>query len=214
MGQEAVIFDLDGTLWDSVKNVVIAWNRVIERSGISERMTEEQMRGYMGKTIEQIAEAFVHSVPKQQALEIMKECCRQEAGYLSVHGGKLYPKLEETLQQLSSKYLLAIVSNCQPGYIESFLVAHQMQKYFTDWECYGATGKPKGDNIRRIIEHNGVKKAVYVGDTQADFEACKQANVPFIHAAYGFGKIDAPVTRIQSPAELLALTDRLFSSGK
>lgn len=210
MKQDAVLFDLDGTLWDSVEQVVTAWNRVIEQSGVPERMTEELMSGYMGKTIEQIAELFFHSVSKERGLEIVRECCRYESGYLSVHGGRLYPELEKVLQQLSKQYFLAIVSNCQPGYIEAFLTAHGMRTYFGDWLCYGETGKPKGENIRLVMERNQVGKAVYIGDTQADFEACQQAGVPFIHAAYGFGTVDAAVPHAQSVQELPHLIERLL----
>ena len=42
--------------------------------------------------------------------------------------------------------------------------------------------------IRLILERNGLKNPVYVGDTQGDYEACKKADVPFIWAAYGFGR--------------------------
>lgn len=214
MGNTAVIFDLDGTLWDSVENVVTAWNYVIETSGVPERMTGEQMSGYMGKTIEQIAELFFHSVPKEQGLEIIRKCCDYESGYLSVHGGRLYPQLKETLERLSAEYFLAIVSNCQPGYIEAFLTAHSMRAYFSDWVCYGETGKPKGENIRLVMQRNSIGKAVYIGDTEADFEACRQAGVPFIHASYGFGSVGAEVPRIGSLAELPAMAGSLLEGTK
>ena len=79
-----------------------------------------------------------------------------------------------------------------------------MEGYFTDWECSGRTGLPKGENIRLVVERNHLQAPVYVGDTRLDYEAAQQAGVPFIHAAYGFGTIEG-VTAIHKPVELLEL---------
>ena len=75
-----------------------------------------------------------------------------------------------------------------------------------DFECIGRTGKPKSENIRLIIERNGLKAPVYVGDTQWDFDAATAAGVPFIFAAYGFGHVEN-TPRIAAPAELPALVE-------
>ena len=61
-------------------------------------------------------------------MRLMDECCEQENIYLAEHGGILYPKLEETLQKLSEKYPLFIVSNCQDGYIQSFYSGNHTAK--------------------------------------------------------------------------------------
>ena len=61
----------------------------------------------------------------------------------------------------------------------------------------------KGENIRLVTERNHLDAAVYVGDIQGDYEASRQAGVGFIHAAYGFGKVDADVPEICTFAELV-----------
>ena len=58
----------------------------------------------------------------------MDEMCSYENEYLSIHGGTLYPGLEDTLKELKKNYRLFIVSNCQSGYIEAFLHAHIIRK--------------------------------------------------------------------------------------
>ena len=85
---------------------------------------------------------------------------------------------------------LFIVSNCNEDYIPSFLDAHQLHRYFTDWECIGRTGRPKGENIRLVVKRNHLASPLYVGDTHMDQEAAAQAEVPFLHAAYGFGEVE------------------------
>ena len=58
----------------------------------------------------------------------------------------------------------------------------------SDFDCFGNTGLPKGQTLRLLCERCNVRDAVYVGDTQGDMEASEQAGLPFVWAAYGFGK--------------------------
>ena len=125
-----------------------------------------------------------------------------ENEYLRKHGGILYAGVEETLRKLKEKYHLYIVSNCQKGYIEAFLDFYHLWEYVEDIECYGNNLMQKGDNIRLVVERNHLNAAVYVGDIQGDYDASCKAGIPFIHAAYGFGKIKADVPAIQAITEL------------
>ena len=76
---------------------------------------------------------------------------------------------------LKEKYPLYIVSNCQSGYIESFLAYYHLEDYFSDMECFGNNGMQKGENIARLARRNHLDKAVYVGDIQGDYDASMQA---------------------------------------
>ena len=76
--------------------------------------------------------------------------------------------------------------------------AHGLGKYFADFENPGRTGLPKADNIALVVERNGLRRPLYIGDTQGDFDAAAKAGVPFLHAAYGFGQIDRPVPRAET----------------
>ena len=198
---KGILFDLDGTLWDSSQNVVKSWNEVLEKR-TGKIITPQDMQGYMGKTLEKIGELMLPDIPADLRSDIMKECCDNENKYLKVHGGVLFPNLEKVLAELSEKYKLFIVSNCQSGYIEVFLEYTGFGKYFTDFECPGGTGKEKGDNIRIVVERNGLDKAVYIGDTQGDCDSADYAGVPFIHAAYGFGTINREVPAVNSLSEI------------
>ncbi len=195
---KGIIFDLDGTLWDSSEQVVTAWNMALaKRPETDLQITVEDMHGYMGKTLEAIAGLMMPEIELPVRLEIMDECCQMEHEYLKTSGGKLFPKLEETLKKLSESYKLIIVSNCQDGYIQTFFYCNpQLEKYFADFECPGRTGKGKGENIKLVFERNNLDKAIYVGDTQGDCDASDFAGVPFVHAAYGFGKINREVPKI------------------
>lgn len=186
---DSIIFDLDGTLWDSREGVSNAWCEVLKNHDIERKVvTVEDLSKTMGMLLYDIGKLFMPEVEEKYRNSIVDECCHMEHVYLSEHGGKLYDKLEDTLNELSKKYKLFIVSNCQDGYIETFFKAHGLSKYFTDYECPGRTGKLKADNIKMIVERNHLKSPIYVGDTKWDMDSAHKAGVPFIYASYGFGK--------------------------
>ena len=136
------------------------------------------------------------------AQSVLDQILSQENAYVAANGGVLFPGVAETLDLLSRRYPLFIVSNCQDGYIEAFFQAHGLGKYFRDYENPGRTGLPKGDNIALVVRRNGLKNPLYIGDTQGDFDAASRAGVPFLHAAYGFGRIDRPVPSVAAFAAI------------
>ena len=191
MKKDSIIFDLDGTLWNSITGVLGTWNEVLKSyPEVNKVITKEELESCMGMKIYDIAAKLFPNESKEMQMKLMDECSRLECEYLSKHGGKLFDGLEETLKKLSKDYKLLIVSNCQSGYIESFFEAHKLKKYFIDYECLGKTKLSKGENIKLVIERNNLKSAVYVGDTILDAEATKVANIPFIFADYGFGQVE------------------------
>ena len=203
--KKAVIFDLDGTLWDSSESVAAAWNTVFSRCpDIPRRITVSDMHSYMGKTLDKIAPLALPDTPEPRRSEVLWEGVRYEQEYIAQHGARLYPMLRETLEQLRREYALIIVSNCQDGYIQCFFEFSGLKELFVDFESAGATGLSKGENIRLVIQRNGIDRAVYVGDTQGDLDSADFAGVPFIRAAYGFGQMNREVPEISEFSELPA----------
>ena len=193
MKETMLIFDLDGTLWDSSQPVAESWNEVFERRHADlQPLTAQDIRNVMGKTMEEIARTIL-PVYDEAGKELFAECETYEVDYVSEHGGTLFEGVEETLQELMDEgYRLAIVSNCQTGYIGAFLKSMKMDKYFCDTEEWGNTLLPKDENIRLVMDRNNCEKAIYIGDTQKDMDSARGAGIPFIHAAYGFGQTVEP----------------------
>ncbi len=199
----AVIFDLDGTMWDSTGCACAIWNRVFEKRGdIGFEMTKEKAESLMGKTMEEIGVLLFPDAPEVRRKEIVDEFGEEEVEYLKENGAILYDGLEDTLRMLIGNHELYIVSNCQDGYVPAFLQAHRLGGYFIDIEMSGRTGLDKGSNIRLIMERNDIRRAVYVGDTEGDERAARAAGVPFIYAEYGFGKAVSPDAVISRITEL------------
>ena len=203
--KKGIIFDMDGTLWDSSEGVAKSWTRVVNEEYDRARViTTKDMQKVMGKTMDKIAEILFPNLDEEARLALMSHCCKYENEYLLEHGGVLFPQLEETLKVLKEKYHLYIVSNCQSGYIEAFLEHYGFGHYFDDIECYGNNLLSKGKNIRLVVERNELSDAVYVGDIQGDYDATMEAGLKFIHAAYGFGTIEQETAKINNFTELPA----------
>ena len=203
---DSIIFDLDGTLWNSIEGICEVWKKILARHpNITKVVTTEGMEGCMGLPMNEISKKLFPDLDEDFQMKLMKEFCEIEQVYLEEHGGMLFPKLEETLEKLSRKYKLFIVSNCQDGYIQCFFKAHKLNKYFNDFECWGVTGLSKGENNKIIMERNELKKPIYVGDTNVDAESAKVAEIPFVYARYGFGNVEEYDYVIDSFEELLTL---------
>ena len=207
-----VMFDLDGTLWDSAESVAESWNEVFKaRDASLPMLTAEDVHRVMGLTMKEIAEALQPGMDPAWRDTVFDECCRHEVDYLYDHPGMLFSGLQETLETLRDEgYTMAIVSNCQLGYVASFLHGSGLGSMFADYEEWERTGLPKGENIRLVMERNGFTKAVYIGDTSKDEEAARAAGIPFIHAAYGFGSAEAPDGVIRDIRELPELIRRAY----
>lgn len=211
MDIDSIIFDLDGTLWNSIEGICEAWKTVLANNpNITGIVTPEDMQGCMGLPMDEIGKRLFPDLDDKFRTKLMKEFCETEQVYLGEHGGRLFPKLEETLEKLSKKNKLFIVSNCQDGYIQCFFKAHKLNKYFSDFECWGVTGLSKGENNKIIMERNNLKKPIYVGDTNGDAESAKVAGIPFVYARYGFGNVEEYDYVIDRFEELFLLTSKSY----
>lgn len=206
MNVDSIIFDLDGTLWDSIEGASLAWKEVLANyPNIKKVITKKDIQSCMGLQIAPIGEKLFPDLSQDMQMQLMNEYCETEQVYLGEHGGILYPNLEETLKKLSKHYKLFLVSNCNDGYIQCFFKSHKLDKYFIDFECSGVTGLSKGENNKLIIKRNNLKNPVYVGDTISDAESAKVAGIPFVYARYGFGQVEKYDYVIDNFEELLKL---------
>lgn len=206
MKTDGIIFDVDGTIWDSTGSVEKLWNEAIaENSDISVRVNKDQLKQLFGKTMEEIGDILFPMLEVQKRRKLEAACHEKENRGLREHPGIMYEGIEEVFAGLSERYPLYIVSNCQSGYIEMVLETLKLGKYITDYTCFGDTGKGKADNLCRIVEKHRMKHPVYIGDTFGDYEACRRAGIPMIYAAYGFGEAPDAAGRIEKPLDLLEL---------
>jgi phosphoglycolate phosphatase len=206
-----ILFDLDGTLWDSSDVVAESWNMLIRKETGEERgLTGADIARNMGKTMNQIADDVFSDLEEDARYALARRCEVFENAYITEHGATLYDNVRETLAELKTRGAkLAVVSNCQKDYVKAFLDSMDMWKYFIDYEEWGRTMLLKADNIKLVMERNGADKGIYVGDIQKDSDAAHAAGVPCIYAAYGFGEISDGIATINSFDELPAVLEEL-----
>ena len=206
---ESLIFDIDGTLWDSRALVAEGYNLQLRDEGLEHLSTDaETLKGLFGKVMTEIADALLAPIPAPERYALMERCMDTENRHLRnnpCHIG--YPGIRQTMQALSKNHRLFIVSNSQKGYPELCIEKLGLTDLIQGHLCFGDTGTSKGKTIRALMEKHGITDCAYIGDTQGDYEATVEAGVPFIWAAYGFGAPAGYDHKIDTFADLLRLPD-------
>ena len=207
MKYESLIFDIDGTLWDSRALVAEGYNIQLKAEGLAHLCVDaERLKSLFGKVMTEIADAILESIPMEERYDLMARCMETENRYLYENECNIgYPKVKETVAELAKKHRLFIVSNSQCGYPELCMEKLGLTPYIQGHLCFGDTGTSKGKTIRTLMEKYHIENCAYIGDTQGDYEATVEADVPFIWAAYGFGTPEGYAAKADSFEELLKL---------
>jgi len=207
---DGIIFDVDGTIWDTTKVIAKAWtNAIRDHSDLGITITQADLGNLFGKTMEEIYSTIFPGLSMKERDWITERCIEYEHEALEQESGELYDGIIEVIQTLATKYPLYVVSNCQSGYIELMLQVTGLKDYFQDHLCFGDTLQPKTYTIPKIMERNGLKKAIYIGDILGDFQACEEIGIPFIHVTYGFGKVEDAKWKVDHASELVDMVERV-----
>jgi len=189
----ALIFDLDGTLWDASETSAEAWTQALTELNMhANGIDAAAIRRVSGLPFRGCVESLFPTITGTALNQLEDRLNHWERLLIPKRGGVLYPGVGEGLKTLTRSYRLFLVSNCQDWYLEAFLERFQVRHLFTDSESHGRTGKPKADNIRALIGRNDIKNAVYVGDTATDEAASASVGIPFVFMSYGFGSPTKP----------------------
>ncbi len=207
MQYESLIFDIDGTLWNSTGIVAEGYNIQLRKEGYEHLcVTAEDLQKLFGKTMRDIADIMLASVPEAERYDLMERCMATEQEYLHADPCNVgYPKVKETLLELQKKHRLFIVSNSQKGYPEIVIQKMGLEGIFEGHLCYGDTQAPKGETIRILMQQHNIQSACYIGDTQTDYEATLMAGIPFIFCSFGFGSPAGWEAKVDSFTGLLDL---------
>ena len=204
MNYESLIFDIDGTLWDSRALVAEGYNIQLRAEGYDHLCVDAQvLRPLFGKTMTAIADVILREVPLPERYALMERCMDTENRYLAENECRIgYAGVKETLEALKNAYRLFIVSNAQCGYPELCMEKLGIAHLFEGHLCFGDTGTEKGQTILTLMRRHNITDAYYIGDTQGDYEATVEAGIPFIWAAFGFGDPQGYAARLEDFRQL------------
>ena len=177
----AIIFDLDGTLLDTLGDLHAATNHVLAKFGYPQRTIEEVCR-FVGNGAERLIRLAVPEgadwVPVLAAFQVHYAA---NCDILT----KPYDGITEALTLLGEKYPLAVVSN-KPDRAVKELAKIYFPTLFARGESTDCPRKPAPDMVKKAMEALGVDRCIYVGDSDVDILTAKNAGVPCISVTWGF----------------------------
>ena len=204
---KSLIFDIDGTLWDSRALVAEGYNIQLRAEGYDHLcVTAEDLKPLFGKVMTEIADVILAEIPAAERYALMERCMDTENRYLEENECHIgYEGVKETLEELAKDYRLFIVSNAQCGYPELCMEKLGIGHLISGHLCFGDTRTCKGETILRLMKDHGITSACYIGDTQGDADAAAHAGIPFVYCTYGFGHVAQHWKKIDNFEELLTL---------
>jgi phosphoglycolate phosphatase len=186
MKNEAIIFDIDGTLWNACLATAKGWSAGLSKMDINKIVFPEDIECLAGNTIEASVDILFPGLRARypEAIEILSE---HEVAAFQSEGGIFYEGVISGIKELSGSYKIFLVSNCPDWYMKIFIEQSRIGRIFEGFDCYGLSGMTKDKMLARLKNRYSLKNPVYVGDTAGDEEAANLANIEFIHVSYGFG---------------------------
>lgn len=210
--KKLAIFDFDGTLFDSVCDVVICFNKALKIHNLP-TLTREEYLGCLGGNIDEIVSLVLGDNMSDENLKTVKDT------YLKLYDSSKkqhsipFPESYETLKELQDKnVMLAVNSNRLTYSLNEFL-----EKYFEDIDFleieghdYPHPSKPDPYGVNKIIRKANVEAgdAVYIGDSGTDIKTAKNAGIDCIVVSWGYGnqkdyKNEYPVDVIDEFSEII-----------
>ena len=183
-----IIFDLDGTLWNTEKTTLKAAQEIVKKYDEVQDITLDMVRKGMGLSEIENARNYMPYLDDDKALYYLRLIDSTNRKYIENEGAMVYTGVVDTIKKLCKNYRLGIVTNSTTSYAENFFKVSGLKEYFFDYMGAASYSLTKGETIRKMIEKNNGVYNFYVGDIEKDMISAKEAGVDFIQARYGFGK--------------------------
>ncbi len=186
-----ILFDLDGTLLDTLDDLTDAVNYTMRHFGCPER-TRQQVRSFVGNgplnLMEKALPGLADDPNPMDALRVYKP-------YYEAHSQlktRPYSGIMEAMKQIQGKYPVAIVSNKQDSAVKA-LCSDLFAGVYAQGEVEDCPRKPAPDMLFQAAKAIGVERFLYIGDSEVDILTAKNAGVPCISVLWGFR--DEPLLR-------------------
>lgn len=181
MSKIGIIFDMDGTLLDTLEDLTDAVNVALEQNGHPKR-TLEEMRRFVGNgAATMIRRAAPEGADQQAIMDVFVK-------WYGIHcqdKTRPYEGIMEALEVLKAKYPVAVVSN-KPDYAVKLMSKQLFPGVHGVGEIQGIPRKPAPDMVYAAMKEIGVEQCIYIGDSDVDLATANNAGVPCISVLWGF----------------------------
>lgn len=184
---DAMIFDMDGTLWDGVPAYAKGWNEYFKKNNIDRTITAHDIYGLMGLEEAKYLAEILPEASAEERIKVYRIVEDEQYKIILKDGGILFDGVADGIKKLSKYYRLFIVSNCPKDTIRCFLIWSKMEDFFTGHIAHGENYKSKAENIKFLKRKYHINRGIYVGDTDSDSKSSGEAELPFVFMTYGFG---------------------------
>lgn len=211
---QTYIFDLDGTLLDTLQDLAASTNYALSSHGMPTHSVDD-IRRFVGNGVRRLMERAVPDGAANPAFEATFATFRQHYMQHSLDTTQPYegiPKVLHALKQRGCR--LAVVSNKMMAATQE-LVSHffpDVEVAIGENEAAGIRKKPAPDTVYEALRQLGVTKddAVYVGDSDVDIETARNSGLPCISVLWGFREKEfllahGATTLIEKPEEIEAI---------
>lgn len=208
-----IIFDLDGTLLDTLIDLRDSVNYALKENGLPQRSTEE-IRKFLGNGIKTLVHLSLPSSTDEATEEKVFQCFRKHYLEHSLDATAPYNDIIEMLQQCKqNNYKTAIVSNKLDPAVKE-LHEHFFKQYIdiAIGETPVIRRKPAPDMVYEALKllQSTKETSIYVGDSEVDIATAKNSGLPCISVSWGFRDKqflieNKATTIIDSPSELLGV---------
>ena len=183
----AILFDLDGTLLDTLGDLHASTNAVLRQFGYPER-TIDEVRRFVGNGARVLIQQAVPVGEDHRVDEVLSAFQTYYAAHCDILT-RPYPGIPALLSALGEKYPLAVVSN-KPDQAVKELAKIYFPALYARGESTDCPRKPAPDMVRMAIQALGAENCIYVGDSEVDVMTAKNAGVPCIAVTWGFRDVE------------------------
>ena len=183
----AILFDLDGTLLDTLGDLHASTNAVLRQFGYPER-TIDEVRRFVGNGARVLIQQAVPAGEDHRVDEVLSAFQTYYAAHCDILT-RPYPGIPALLSALGEKYPLAVVSN-KPDRAVKELAKIYFPALYARGESTDCPRKPAPDMVRMAMQALGAENCIYVGDSEVDVMTAKNAGVPCIAVTWGFRDVE------------------------
>lgn len=211
-----VIFDLDGTLLDTLEDLKNAVNHALSNCGMPER-TLSEIRQFVGNGVRNL---MIRAVPQGEDNPVFEHAFEVFKAYYGEHcndATRAYDGIPELLQELKNGgYAMAIVSNKIDSAVQDLNNRYFSQVDVAVGDRENLRRKPEPDSVFLALEELGRtrEEAVYVGDSDVDLATAQNAGLPCISVLWGFRDREfleehGAKVFVEKPMEIMGILSRM-----